>query len=148
MNILQALWAKQLIHVCCIIISYVFIALTPNIKGTDSSIFSIYRLTQHIFHHIQFYIIQLFATLENNALRLGLVKEYKVLHSSSPSLPTSINSNYYKHTDLFVLYWKTYNISLGLGSRSLIQHSTYMSFSTPPLVLYFPYSTCTGALTK
>ena len=69
--------------------------MTPNIKGTDISMFS---YTGTLFTTlIRFYIFRmLFTTLENNLLTSGLVKEHKVLHSSSPSLATSINSNYYK----------------------------------------------------
>ena len=45
----------------------------------------------------------LFTTLENNALASGLVKEHQVIHSSSPSLPTSTNSNYYKRDKALIL---------------------------------------------
>ena len=90
--------------------------MTPNSKGTNGSIFSIYStLLSHAvlyfpyiahFYHILFYIFQmLFIALENNVLTSGLVKEHQVLHSSPPS----INSNYYKPFKapvLLVLYWK------------------------------------------
>ena len=116
---------------------YIYSTLTPNIKGTDSSVFFIYR---HTFYHIRFYIFQmLFTTLENNALTSGLVKEHKVLHSSSPSLATSINSNYYKPFKalvLLVLYW-----DWGWGLEA--SYSTQLH-----LMLYFLYSTHTGALTN
>ena len=40
--------------------------MTPNIKGTDSSVFSMYT-KKHTFYHIWFYIFQmLFIALENN----------------------------------------------------------------------------------
>ena len=45
----------------------------------------------------------LFTTLENIVLNSGQVKEHQALHSSSPSLPTSTNSNYYKQDKALIL---------------------------------------------
>ena len=74
--------------------------MTPNIKGTN--IFSIYTCSTlgttsgSIFSR-------------NNTLMSSLVKEHQAIHSSSPTLATSINSNYYKPFKapvLLMLYWK------------------------------------------
>ena len=123
----------------------IYSIMTPNIKGTDTSIFSIYSTLGTTSGSI---FSRLFTALENNTLTSGLVKEHEVLCSSSPSLAASINSNYYKPFNalvLLLLYWKT------VGVKKLIQylatpHAVYISFSIPPLMLYFPFSTRTSAL--
>ena len=52
---------------------YIYRTLTPNIKGTDCSIFC---HIAHFFDNILFYIFRmLFITLENNTLTSDLVQE-------------------------------------------------------------------------
>ena len=65
---------------------YIYNIMMPNIKGTDSSIFSTYSTL----------VLALYFpdVVENNMFTLGLVKEHQVLHSSSPLLATSINSKF------------------------------------------------------
>ena len=66
----------------------------PNTKGSIFSIYSTLSTTScSIFcrgHPV------LYFSEEYNVLTSRLVKEHHVLHSFSPSLATSINSNYYK----------------------------------------------------
>ena len=99
MVIVHALWYKY-IYIYSILISKV-----PTV---------LYFPYSTLFTTSGLYIFQmLFTTLENNALTSGLVKEHQVLHSSSLSLATSINSNYmYYKPDktpvLLVLYWNIY----------------------------------------
>ena len=83
----------------------------------------------------------LFTTLENDALTSGLVKEHQVLHSS-PSLATSINSNYYKPDKapvLLVLYWKIQHLGWGLeASYSTRLRLVLYEFLNPTPRAIFP----------
>ena len=70
---------------------------------------------QHTWYHIQFYIVV--HRTRKLVLISVLVKEHQVLYSSSPSLGTSIISNYYKSH--WFCWCCTGQYSTGVGLQSL-----------------------------